>query len=381
MQSQHIGISWQLSDRHGWGIFGLNLALNLIENGPLPPLLVSDPHFIGLSDAIADRLRSHFQPPPLSKSTLTTSTLLHSLGNQFRENPKTQTLRGRKNIAICFFEESHFGPPEISRATAWDLLLVGSSWNRNLCLANKIPNVTFVSQGVDTGLFSPAQKQGVPSGRFIIFSGGKLEYRKGQDQVLSAFKIFHERHPDSLLVTAWQNSWIPSAQSIGESPLIQTAPEADANGTLNLTAWARDNGIPPTAFVDLGWVSNSRMPAVLNEVDVAVFASRCEGGTNLVAMEAMACGVPCILSHNTGHLDIIDRQENCYPLLRQSTAGDGARRDWCNSDIDEIVSCLEQAYLDSADRRRRGRQAALSMAALSWENQTAALIAKILPYL
>ncbi len=48
-------------------------------------------------------------------------------------------------------------------------------------------------------------------------------------------------------------------------------------------------------------------------VVAAVFANRAEGGTNLVAMECMACGVPTILSRNTGHLDLIE-DANCYPL-------------------------------------------------------------------
>ena len=38
--------------------------------------------------------------------------------------------------------------------------------------------------------------------RFLIFSGGKMELRKGQDIVLAAFKIFARRHPEATLVTA-----------------------------------------------------------------------------------------------------------------------------------------------------------------------------------
>ena len=59
------------------------------------------------------------------------------------------------------------------------------------------------------------------------------------------------------------------------------------------------------------------MPEVLREVDVAVFPNRCEGGTNLVAMEALASGLTCILSKNTGHLDLI-RADNCLPLATQA---------------------------------------------------------------
>lgn len=43
---------------------------------------------------------------------------------------------------------------------------------------------------------------------------------------------------------------------------------------------------------------------VLLRADAAVFPNRQEGGTNLVAMEALGCGVPCIISNRTGQADI-----------------------------------------------------------------------------
>ena len=38
-------------------------------------------------------------------------------------------------------------------------------------------------------------------------------------------------------------------------------------------------------------VVNRQLPHLIKQADVAVFASRCEGGTNLMAMETLACGV------------------------------------------------------------------------------------------
>ena len=47
------------------------------------------------------------------------------------------------------------------------------------------------------------------------------------------------------------------------------------------------------------------MASLLKQSDLAVFPNRCEGGTNLVAMEAIACGIPTVLSANSGHLDLM----------------------------------------------------------------------------
>ncbi len=381
MQRQTFGISWQISDRHGWGIFGLNLALNLLRNGPCPPLLFTEPNFIGIPDELSDRLRAHMFDPARMPDALDHTVLLHSLGNAFIENKMTRHLRGRANVAFAFYEEAFFDDSAITRANAWDRLLVGSSWNRDSCLQHGITDVAFVSQGIDTNHFYPGPKQGVPSGRFVIYSGGKLEYRKGQDLVLAAFKQFNARHPDSLLVTAWQNRWVESARTIVRSPLIATVPEQQADGQLNMAQWAVENGVPENAFIDLGWISNARLPAILRETDLALLPSRCEGGTNLVAMETMACGIPCILSANTGHLDIIDGESNCYPLTEQHPCGDGPTAHWRESQIEEMVARLEQAYTDTQDRRSRSAAGAQFMKSLSWEIQTKKLVDHIHPFL
>lgn len=381
MKSQNIGISWQLSDRHGWGVFGYNLALNLIQNGPLPPSLLTAPNFIGIPEETANKIGSYVIEKVSLQSRLRQTTLLHSLGQGFNENAATKSIRARANIGFSFFEETGFEPAAILRAREWDRLLVGSSWNKEVCTSHGIENVAFVSQGVDTKNFSPTPKQGSPSGRFVIFSGGKLEYRKGQDLVLAAFRQFHSRHPDSLLVTAWQNNWIDSALSIMESSHITAPPVVDNNGQIKMSEWVSANGVPSNAFVDLGWVSNARMPAILNEVDVAVFPSRCEGGTNLAAMEAMACGVACIMSANTGHLDIINENSNCYPLMHQQLTEQGSRAEWRESDVDEIVENLEVAYQQREDRIRRGLRATETMAGLSWKRQTRVLTDEISEYL
>ena len=371
MQSQNIGISWQLSDRHGWGIFGYHLARYLITKGPCPPLLLTDPNFIGISDEIANEIRSYW----CESANLKHTTMLHSLGNYFLENKVSSSFRGRKNIAFAFFENAIRDKTAIERAKSWDKLLVGSSWNRDICLNLGITNTTFISQGVDLDQFYPGTKQGVPSKRFVIYSGGKLEYRKGQDLVLTAFKIFNKRYPDSLLVTAWQNSWVENAVSITKSKHIKFAPEMNKKGLIAMTQWAIRNGVPADSFVDLGWVSNARLPIILREADIALFPSRAEGGTNLAAMEAMACEIPCVLSANTGHLDLIET-DNCYALtdLKPDLVEPEV---WCQANVEEIVTKLEQAYKDTEDRKQRAALGAKSMKKLSWESQIDKLIIAI----
>jgi glycosyltransferase involved in cell wall biosynthesis len=120
------------------------------------------------------------------------------------------------------------------------------------------------------------------------------------------------------------------------------------------------------------------MGQIVREADVALFANRCEGGTNLVAMECMASGVPTIVSANTGHLDLT-ATGGCFALRSQRavkqptkyyTGVDG----WGESDVDEIVALLERLYSDRELARDRAAKGAHAMAKLTWASQIAALL-------
>lgn len=76
----------------------------------------------------------------------------------------------------------------------------------------------------------------------------------------------------------------------------------------------------------------------------------------------MACGLPVILSDNTGTRDLIDA-DNCIRLTSQDpvpgepgwdTGTDG----WGESRVEEIVESLERLYADSQMRKRIGARAA-----------------------
>src|SRR5262249_55865660 len=173
-----------------------------------------------------------------------------------------------------------------------------------------IDHVQTLLQGVDTTHFHPGPRAGLFGDRFVVFSGGKLERRKGQDLVVQAFCAFAQRRPDALLVTAWSSPWPQFARSLDQNPSLSPIPFRP-DGQVDVIAWAQANGIPERQMLDLGRVPNADMPRILREIDVALFPNRAEGATNFVAMECMACGVPTILSANTGHLDLI-RDGNCY---------------------------------------------------------------------
>lgn len=375
-------INWSVSSFFGWGVYGLNLALNLASDPTVDlacalPLLKSqislDPlrraaiaPFARRSLELQQRLGEH-----AGERVETPGVVLHCLDDRFSPLAAAHKtlLAGRPDIGVTFFQNAIPDPDALGRVGQWPVIVAGSTWNAQLLQAYGARDIRLILQGVDPTLFHPAPRQGRSGDRFLVFSGGKVEHRKGQDLVLAGFRRFAARRPDALLVTAWHTPWTDFAGSIDAGGAAEPI-ALDAEGRVDVPAWAARNAIDPRQVLDLGAVPNALLPPVLREMDVAVFPNRAEGGTNLVAMECMACGVPTLLSANTGHLDLIEG-DNCYPLERQrelggDLAGYRGISGWCESDPEEIEACLERAYTDREDARRRGLAGARTLSALSW---------------
>jgi glycosyltransferase involved in cell wall biosynthesis len=379
--TQPVMIQWSISSFFGWGVYGLNLALHWAGDPTIEPVCVApvDPGQIEI-DPLRQRailpflVRSLQFQAQISKHADGTATanapLLLALGNGLCGSPAAHNvvLEGQPTIGVVFFEEA-LDAEAVKRGKQLSLIIAGSTWNERVLRAYGFERVQTILQGIDPTHFHPAPKLGVMRDRFLIFSGGKAEMRKGQDIVMAAFKIFAKRHPEATLVTAWHSPWPHLARSLDQTGIA--APVVfDKDGKLDVAAWAGANDIAPEQIIDLGNVPNISMPPILREMDAAVFTNRSEGGTNLVAMECMACGIPVVLSRNTGHLDLI-KDDNCYPLddqraveNRWNSVGDVAC--WGESQVDEVVERLEQIFADREAARKRGLRAARMMLGMTW---------------
>jgi glycosyltransferase involved in cell wall biosynthesis len=380
--AKRVLLGWQISTLHGWGVYGLNLALNWAADRQIESAsTMLDPSLIVDIDPIQQRALGPFVRRSQEFHTILQSrangrikykgAFVEALGNDLRslENAYKTKIKGKPTIGAVFFE-SGLAPQAIERARNFLLIVTGSSWNERVLRAYGIENVRTILQGIDPAYFHPGPKRGLLQNRFLVFSGGKPEYRKGQDLVLAAFKVFSERHPEAVLVTAWHSFWPEFARSLDWSGLLSPV-IFNENGQFNPSGWAVANGIPAHQIIELGVVPNRKMPMVLREMDVAVFPNRAEGGTNLVAMECMACGLPVILSRNTGHIDLI-KNDACYTLddqrkTERGFAGIEGVPGWGESQIDEIVERLEQVYFDRTEANRRGARGAERLAQLTWQ--------------
>ncbi|MBD2069380.1 tetratricopeptide repeat protein [Leptolyngbya sp. FACHB-671] len=389
-----IGIGWELSAATGWGIYGTNLTLQLLKTREFKPITLLPPFtsadFNPLHQALLSplfnepqRIEQILQQNP-GKALKGNFLLLKALGNQFETTPKLERVSGKHNVGVIFFEDTQLSQTALARANSYDLILAGSSWNTEVLKSYGCNPVCMVPQGIDPTIFHPAPRSGVLGDRFVIFSGGKLEYRKGQDIVIKAFRIFHSRHPEALLLTAWHNFWPQTMIELEQAGHVAGLPKVSSDGRLQIQNWLADNGIPTTACMDVGLIPNHLVGQILREADVAVFPNRCEGGTNLAAMESLACGVPTILSANTGHLDLID-ENHCYSLKTQGevkpTQSYSGVAGWGEPDPEELVEALEAIYTNRQEAYQRGINATHFMQDWTWEKQVGRLLEVIKPLL
>ena len=386
MKPDCVVIGWRPSSLSGWGVYGLNLAVQLKALGRNPILYLA-PHMLDVSPEIDEILKPVLQRQVQLGELLDKIgflefdfPVLHALRNDFEPPLQQQSAVGTKNIGVIFFEDTEFSTEGLARAEAYDLIVTGSSWNKEILELRGLTNVTNVFQGIDDSIFYPRPKIDRYPDRFVIYSGGKLEYRKGQDVVIAAFREFHARHPEALLIFAWGNQWPGIMPTIANSPFVKGAPEVTGDNNILIDEWLMENGVPEEAFINLGMPPNKDIPGHLAAADAAVFPNRCESGTNLVAMEAMACGLPSIIAANTGQLDLIV-QGNYYPLEQQSPVAAyppyKGVEGWREPSVEETLDRLEEIYQNREEAIGRGKAAAIYMTNFTWSRQISSLLGQI----
>lgn len=350
-------LSWQLSDLHAWGIVGGEIFTNWALKGKYQPVMgypISDTELRGMDSLRKKLLLPSFQASNHLNAQIAQATqgdakeltinipVIHALGNQFVYSGLK--LRGSANIGRIVFEFDNLRTVA-QTAKEFDAFVVASKWNFDLLRAVTDKPIFLNHEGIDLTRFQPGPKSGLLSqDDFYIFSSGKIEYRKAQDLVLAVFKKFSQGKKNVKLVAAWQSVFSKHI-SRGYKGILDVGVDVDDGSVANIEKWASDNGIPAEKIIDIGQVPHHTVPYVMREMDAALQLSRAEGGTNLVAMECMACGVPTLITRSTGHLDIIN-YPNSIPVevTSQLSSYIEGGEDWREADIDDAVAKLEALY-------------------------------------
>lgn len=171
---------------------------------------------------------------------------------------------------------------------------------------------TLVGNGVDTHHFTPVAdgretqlkaRLGLGAGPVVLSVGG-VEARKNTLRILEGFIQLRAVHPKAQLVIA------------GGATVLDHKSYFD-----QFAAALGATGLPSDAVIRTGPLAQDDMPALYRLANVLAFASVKEG-FGLVALEAMACGLPVVVSRIAPFTEHIGEDEAvwCNPMSSPSIA-------------------------------------------------------------
>ena len=174
--------------------------------------------------------------------------------------------------------------------------------------ANDYPKeqVITLMNSVDSDLFHPVnsleekfilrQKHGLPLDATILLFTGSIIPRKGLDILIDAFIEAHQKHPELFLI-------LIGPKNKGENPSI------DMDFIRELETKISETSVQDKVFFT-GLVNDrSKLSDYYRASDIFIFPSRREGLGNVV-LEAMASGLPVVVSDLPVLQSVISHQEN-----------------------------------------------------------------------
>jgi glycosyltransferase involved in cell wall biosynthesis len=375
-----------LGSHFGWGVCGKYITLEMARLAPTRLLAegfsaasVGDELDYYALTTVLPTAEEHARLTNLQGGRLDGPLLMTITDKSMR--PKMPNLRGSRTVGYTFFEENLLPRDSIETARSnYDHVAAGSKWCEESLRQQGLTEVSTVVQGVDPTVFHPAPaERRYFHDKFVIFSGGKLELRKGQDVVVKAYKILQDKYPDVMLITSWFNAWRFSLETIRSSPHVRFTATATDHPTM-MKQFLAENGIDIRRTINLPPQPNVTMARIYKQTDVGLFPNRCEGGTNLVLMEYMACGKPAIASYSSGHKDILTPQ-NAVLLraARQITINHNQTpvATWDEPNLDEVVSSLEFAYANRDKLKPIGKEAGEDLSRLTWRRSAEQFLAEL----
>ena len=196
---------------------------------------------------------------------------------------------------------------------------------------------TLILEGIDTEIFKPMNKKemrkkyGIPENVFLFgMIGANKENppRKGYQEAIEAFKLFHDKHPEAAMFFHTQ----------------QISPTG-----FPIKGLVKVLGIPGDKVFfldDYRGSFNSRSQDIAEEInmlDILLHPSQTEG-FGLVPVEAMACGIPTIVNDTTAAPEQVIKGvtgEICKTDRRRFTYDET----WIfPADIQDLYECMERLY-------------------------------------
>ncbi|MEH1954842.1 glycosyltransferase [Nostoc sp.] len=234
---------------------------------------------------------------------------------------------------------------ECSLSHLADLIIVNSYAGRAYYLTNGFPanKMTVIPNGIDIELFKPDQGArikvrnlwGISEDTILLGLVGRLDIRKDHPTFLRAAALLSEERRDVRFVCVGSGS---------ENYARELYELADKLGISNRVIWVQ---------------ARADMSAIYNTLDIVVSSSYTEGFPNVIG-EAMACGIPCVVTDVgdsawiVGDIDVVvppknpEALKNALKRLIETIGIDGCDRTQIRQRIIDHFSVLQLVFKTEA---------------------------------
>lgn len=248
---------------------------------------------------------------------------------------------GQHRAIFTMWETSELPADFIRRLPLFDQVIVPCQHNVET-FSRYHKNVTAVPLGVDTKFWTPTQTVN-KTGVFRFHAGGSLWRRKGLDVVVEAFNLL--RLPDAELH-------------------IKAAPHAKDVPTGKLGA---------NIFLHRNWMSLTGQRDWFYAADCYVAPARGEGW-GLMPLQAIAAGIPTILSNSSGQAEFCELANHVVECRKSRAETIGL---WDEPNVGQLAAAMKHHYENRAEERAVAVSNAKLAKKYSWGNATKALLAAV----
>ena len=253
---------------------------------------------------------------------------------------------GGKVIAYVPIDQDPIPPNVLNNLKFCYKIITFSKWGQQLLQKNGFTS-TLILEGTDTNIFKPMDRAecrkffDIPQDAFVIgMVGANKENppRKGWQQALEAFKMFHDKHPEALF-------WFECNQ--------------EAPGGFPIKQYAQYLGIDKQlrsmdTYVSVFHAGSEMMAKLYNSFDILSHASLTEG-FGLCQIEAQACGIPVVVNDYSAMPEAIIPGRTgaiCKPGFKLFTSGLGF---YVFPDVNDLYEQYE--FLYRSNRVEMGKSA------------------------
>ncbi len=250
-------------------------------------------------------------------------------------------LRGQYRALYTMWETTELPEKYYRYLDTYDQVIVPCEHNREL-FSKYAPNVSVVPLGVNIDYWKPTPR--LANSRFRFHAGGSMWLRKGLDVVVEAFE--------------------------------KAGVDAELHIKVPLQRYIPDRQWPSNIIIHTGWMSKQEQFDWFNQADCFIAASRGEG-FGLMPLQAMAMGIPTIITPTSGQAQFADLATVVVPVTSENCSGyeiDSFAGCWDEPDVDALVEALRRVCGDSDGCKAEALGRVNQVARYSWVESCQKLI-------